>query len=210
MEAKDTALLEDDVGQGVLFDQRSCMGSHGNRSLRGLSGFQGKDGFFGCDTAGDLQETGRILQRLDVHHDHFCPVILTVIIDDFVHADISLVAETGVHTDTHSDIVQMEFQRFSDSTALGNDGDVAGRHRHEGEISIDRNLRIRILNTLGVGPVDTHPVFVSDLDNLPLQFETLLTDFFKTGCVDDGKFNTFLPALFENMRYDGVLDRNVD
>ena len=185
------------------------MGGDSDSPFGCFSCFKRQDRFFLGNPGSHFEKSSRVLEGFDVGHDDACVLILTIIIDDFIHAHVSFVPETRVHPYPLADPVEMDLECLSHASALGHDRDIPRKHGYKGEIGIDRDLRIRILNSLGVGAVNAHAVLVGDCDDLPLQLESLLAHFFEASRVNDGKLDPFFPAVLEDIGNESVFDRNI-
>jgi hypothetical protein len=109
-----------------------------------------------------------------------------------------------------ADVVEVELEHLAHAAALGDDRDVARLHRHEGEVGVDRNLGIGVLDALRIGPEEAHAVAVGQLDHLAFSFDALLTNLLEAGGVDDGELDALLAALLDDRRHQVVPDRDVD
>jgi hypothetical protein len=109
-----------------------------------------------------------------------------------------------------ADVVEVQLEHLAHAAALGDDRDVARLHRHEGEVGVDGDLGIGVLDALRVRTEEAHAVAVGQLDHLALAFDALLADLLETGGVDDGELDAFLAALLDDSRHQVVPDRDVD
>ncbi len=209
METQNATLFKDHVGQRILFHQGTGMRGNGRYAFGRPPCFQRQDRFLLGHPAGDFKKTGRILERLDMNHDDFCLFILAIIIDDFIHAHIGFIPKTGIHPYPLADTMKVQLQCLADASALGHYRDIAGFHRHECKVGIDRNRRIGILNALRVGAVNTHIVLVRDFNNLLFKLKPFFAYLFEARRMDNGEFYALLAALFENNGDQGVLNRYV-
>ena len=104
----------------------------------------------------------------------------------------------------------MKLQGLPHPTALGDDRDVSRAHGNEGEVGVDRDLRVGILDALRIGSVDPHAVLMGNLDDLFLERDTLSSDLLKPRRVHYGELDPFLAAVFEHKWNQRVLYRYVD
>ncbi len=166
IKAKNSAFSENYIDQCFLLDHGTGVRSNSFCAFGCLSGLQGKNGFQRSDSACHFQKTSRILKSLDMNHDDFCPFILAIIIDDFIHAHIGLVTETGIHPYPHPNFIEMQLQCLSYPSTLSNDRDIPWKHRDKSKIGVDRCFGIRILYALGIWSIDAHSILVGNVDDL--------------------------------------------
>ena len=173
-------------------------------------GLDGQDRLVRRDLRRHLEKRRGVLEALGLHHDRPRALVLAVVVEDLRHRQVALVAVGAVHAVAQPDVVQVQLEHLAHAAALGDDRDVARLHRHEGEVGVDRDLGVGVLDALGVGPEDAHAVLVGQLDHLALALDALLADLLEPGAVHDAELDALLPALLDDLRDQRGLDRDVD
>ncbi len=209
-EAEDAGLVKNGFGQVVLLGQDAGMGRRGAGSLGRPAGLQGQDGLAGGDARGDVEKAAQIFKRFDVEHDGLGSGIAADILEKLIQAQVGFVPVAGVHPQTQAGPVQVELQGLPHTPTLGQDGDAARSHRHEGEIGVNGEQGVRALDALRIGPAEAQAVSPGDPQDPVLKIPAASARFLETGGVDDGELDALPPAFLQHAGNQSTADGDVD